>query len=471
MRVNRSISSKERRRYALDNLGGVDFTSSPLLCAPNRSPEAVNWIGDHGINRKRHGWEQVMDTFVGHNIHCIQQVNDTTVIVHVFNELWKIVKEDEKWEKSKISITSDASLVNSRSQVFLAMGKVFLVTSNDILVVDIHSNTATSIANTAYIPTTTINIDAKGSEDIRATQDLVNLLTARRKNTLVGSASGSTWKLDGQVSSAFQTVLRYNGAEYKTIKEADNSYAEGLFLKGSTSDTAAFRLDYVKGEITSNIDTLSIDEKANIEVEFTAYNTQKNHETNLAMIRGCTFGTLFGVGGAQDRLFLSGNSAFPNMVFFSEANDFTYFPDTYTATFGTSGTPVKGFLRLSDSVLAVLKEDGVYYQSGEYRTEYDDAGNIKKITPVFSITAGSINESAVNPYAVANFGGDNVFLSHNGVFAIEPTSNVLTNTRTARERSYPIAARMPEFDAANAVMFTHGQRLYLSDGDQATEIP
>lgn len=474
MRVNRNISAKERRRYALDNLGGVDFSSSPLLCAPNRSPDAKNWIGDHGINRKRHGWEQVIDTFKGKPINGIFPITDKYLLMQVDGRFYTVTYKDDAY--TAVDTNNAAGTGKVRSSAFRSGDILYIVGDGNIRTFKVEKEVSKSnfVQLDPYIPTTTINIGHDGKEnDVRSVLGAPNLLTQWRKNTLEGTqgTANSRWSLDAKIVKDSKVTVKASviyekddnsyeikEREYYTKEDSEKSY---LYVMDGDTESAVGFVDYENGKISLSEPTPPpVDGQANITVTFKA-----DVEGKSGYINNCTFGTLFGVGGAQDRLFLSGNASFPNVVFFSEANDFTYFPDTYTATFGTSGTPVKGFLRLSDSVLAVLKEDGVYYQSGEYRTEYDDAGNIKKITPVFSITAGSINEGAVNPYAVANFGGDNVFLSRNGVFGIEPTSNVLTNTRTARERSYPIAARMPKFDAANAVMFTHGQRLYLSDGD------
>ena len=137
---------------------------------------------------------------------------------------------------------------------------------------------------------------------------------------------------------------------------------------------------------------------------------------------------------------------------------------------GTDLSAVTGFLRLSDNTLATFKEarayePSVYYQTGEYRSFYDGDGNLKKIVPVFSITAGATGESAMNPYTSASLAGDNLFLSKNGVFALELTSNLLTDTRVARERSYSVGARLTREEALHdAVGVVFEGRYHLSVG-------
>ena len=481
MRVNKSIQTKEKRRFALDHMAGVDFSSSPLNCAPMRSPDAVNWIGDHGINRKRHGWEQVTSRFYSVNgIRSIFQINEHNLYVdngstHILLER---NSETNEWTDSHLigkSAESKPSLFSIEDKTYIVDGLSLRYLYYDE---DAPSQKWKVGAIDPYIPTTTINIGRIGdANDKRSTKDLVNLLTRKRRNTLVGSKLGSMekvmWRLDGRPLSYYKTVIKWNGDTYSTIPIATagnvNLFGTDFYKLDNDGgviedqDVVFSLLSSKSTFIVCTVDTSpDVEDEANITVEFDA-----DIEDRSDRINGCTFGTLFGVGGARDRLFLSGNPKYPNVVFFSNFNDPTYFPDQYTITFGTDAEPITGMLQLSDGVLAVMKRNAIYYISGEYNTTYDDVGNVKRTLPIFSITTGSINEGCLNPFAVANFGTDDLFVSRNGVFAIQPTSDVLTNTRVARERSRPIASRFPLANAENVTCFVHGQRLYVSDGSGA----
>lgn len=488
MRVNTHISTKEKRRYALDHLGGVDFSSSPLTCSPTRSPDAVNWIGDHGINRKRHGWEQVMDRFVYGTEEPIEGIinisSKNRILIVTSLGLYSAVQDSGKWIVKKTLKVDEKEKEHPaiRVQAFFNKGKCYIVGAGDIICYNIEEDELEEIV--PYIPTTTINIGHSASEnDIQSTLDPVNLLTKWRKNTLVGvdelpntDKEGTNWVgyyLDSASEEYTDITIT---AKVKIGDGLDD--VEDIEISNSGTDKA--QLYYSKDGKEYNCGNIvrsskangravlqfteafppPIEDNANITVTFCAAVDDKS-----SLINGCTFGTLFGIGGRQDRLFLSGNKNYPNLAFFSEENDFAYFPDIYTATFGTDSEPITGMLKLSDDVLAVMKRNVIYYQSGEYYTVTDDSGNLKKMLPKFTITQGSISEGCLNPYSCANFGNDNVFLSSNGVYSIDPTSNVLTNTRVARERSYPIASRFPLNNALYSSCFTHGQRLYVSDGN------
>jgi hypothetical protein len=110
-----------------------------------------------------------------------------------------------------------------------------------------------------------------------------------------------------------------------------------------------------------------------------------------------------------------------------------------------------------------MGEPSVYYQSGEYRTTYDENGDVDKITPVFSITAGASNESAVNPFCTANLEGDNLILSKNGVFGIELQENVQINARIAKQRSIAIAPKLTAHASlSDAAVTVYKGKYYLS---------
>ena len=500
MRVSR-VSTKEKRRYALDNLGGVDFSSSLLLCAPNRSPDAVNWIGDHGINRKRNGWEQVCDTIKGAKINGIFPIDKTHILIKADSKFY--VHEIRSGNRKVIN--TDNGQGDGLSSAFRSGNLMYIVGRGAIRVFDTSAKFDNDdnnedlkkafVALDPYIPTTTINIDrSDGSStvpDVREVKDKVNLLTPRRRNTLVGfsdyniTGTGKNYteyKLDGRMAQnrglILVTATVANGDTTKTItmqndpKSNDSTHPWNHFYFLDENEVRKYvGMIIHRGAGNAIISFYNENEgftfpppvegDANIMVEFEA-----EIEDCTSYINDCTIGTLYGYGGAHDRLFLSGNPNFPNVIFFSEENDFSYFPDQYTITLGGEDDPVKGFVYLSDSTLAALCERSVYYIGGEARTEYDESGNIKRITPVFSRQAGAINEGALNAFCTANFGGDNVFLSRHGLFGIEPTSNVLTNTRTARDRSYAINARLSGISLTNAAVIAHGKKLYVSVGDE-----
>lgn len=499
MRAHTNISTKERRSFTLSDFRGVDFSSSPLSVQANRATNMKNFINEFGVNRKRHGWKQVLQMNGAINgIYHYQNGEMTELLVYAGNTFYRVQDPEEKGDAGCIvtSVYTDEAIESCRVEfyyqnrfVYIVGAGVFLRYSTEMhtmeLVGDFYDENGRLITN-AYIPTTTISIDTNNVADTaRKTLDQVNLLTGFRKNTLVGSeisseSSGAqsdktSWILDGVPSKKYgvDVVIETIGANGIIKTEALYTRTEGIFDGSGTlvrkgGDGTVFgRYHTLSGKTylyLHDIDTVHPDGIANIEVTFYV----EPSEEWSGCVAGCRFGTLFGVGGAADRLFLSGNSAHPNVEYFSEADDFTYFPDQYTAVMGTDRNAITGFLRLSDNALAIFKEtndfeSAVYYQTGEYRSDYTDTGELEKILPVFSITAGATGESALSPYAMANLAGDNIILSKNGVFAIELYENIATNTRIARERSRAINARLCAHERLeDAVGIVYRGKYYLA---------
>ena len=199
---------------------------------------------------------------------------------------------------------------------------------------------------------------------------------------------------------------------------------------------------------------------ANITVTFWAVNEDGFDE---GKIQNCRFGSTFGVGGADDRLFLSGNGNYRNVDFWSEYNDFTYFPDGNTMEVGASHAAITAYARLSDTTLAVLKEEKageptIFYRTGQERTEADGI----TLTQWFPVEAGIVGDGTVNPHAVATLAGDVLTLTKCGVHALVLSSNVASGERYTRERSLPIYRELASAKLSTAAVIVYRNRYYLA---------
>ena len=197
---------------------------------------------------------------------------------------------------------------------------------------------------------------------------------------------------------------------------------------------------------------------------------QEDEEEELVAedISKCAFGILFGTYGNTDRLFLSGNPDRPNMDFYSAADDYTYFTASQCAVLGSDASAVGGYTRLSDSTLAIFKENAdreasIYFRTGKLNEEYDSEGNLEDGSAVFPLTAGALGETIVSRYSCANFAGDNIMLSRNGVHGIVLGENVVLTERHTRERSRAINKRLlAHRDLSEAVGVVFENRYYLA---------
>ena len=470
MRAKTNISIKKKHTLTFDNFRGVDYSSSPLKVHSNRASSMRNLINEYGVNHKRPGWDEVCKIAIegiAQRINGIFQYENGShkvLLVHAGNRFYKIK------ENSIVCISNNKAYSNNildqRSQCFINKGKAYIVGCGDYLVYGSWDDGATyelrRVVDNAYIPTTTISIDNDAITDdtARASLDDINLLCSLRKNQLLGTdAYPATWTLDSKKIKEGSEVLV--SIELADGKKELISNGNKLYIDGE----AVGSVDFENGKITIDISTAPPTEnRDNIIVTF-----DPDGEDLSDRITKCTFGVLFGVGGNTDRLFISGNPDFPNIDFHSESDDYTYFSALSTASFGTDSVAINGYARLSDSTLVIYKEEsdteaGIFYRTGSYREEYDSAGKLSEQRAVFPITAGSIGEGVVSRYACANFSGDTIMLSRNGVFGIVLGNNVATNERYVRERSYLINEKLKEYDLSEAVGIVYNNRYYLSVG-------
>ena len=368
-----------------------------------------------------------------------------------------------------------------------------------------------------YTPTTVINIGStEETDDVRSSYEEVNLLSPYVK------ISFSLKLINGDIDRYYSKFRLANKTNPEKIGfELDlligyNENGNGIWekMKGEkgekddkNNDVIEFKLEekteYDEKTIAiikaNNAATLRIDQNGNATLELytkgeesnkidslfssaAMLNNGRNEVDNLVLkfplatdynksiqkIFGCEFGTKFGADGVDDRLFLSGNPQYPNIVFYSGIDNPLYFPDVNTIACGSGSSAIKGFSRLGDGTLAIHKEDGqgstIYYCTPTTMVGQDLIGGIDKTTEVFLTRAGAIGEGVVNAFTQANFAGDNIMVSKNGVFGLSLGTNIATNERFARERSRLINPKLTQYDLSEAVAIVHKGKYYLAVG-------
>lgn len=286
------------------------------------------------------------------------------------------------------------------------------------------------------VPTTSQKIALDGSFE---PLDAVNALTRLRINNFLISDAG-TYKFDAYAS---------RGLVYLVEGEAPTGVNVSLVL----SNTAGWG---IKVELESGV---RINDPFELSYLFYATGAGAYFKPGAFLTT-----TQFGTSGRSDRMF----GAYKSRVWFSEEDDFTYWPDNYWADIGAGVSRVNGFLRLGDSTLAILKEAGVnepsiYYMSGKNDYTYDDdTGTIKKITPVFTVVPGASTEKLKNGFCVENFDGDTVFVADGGVYGIEMTENIQTNERVAKPRSLLLGGSFETAGEWSCIVYHN--RLYVANG-------
>lgn len=497
MKVRTHITHKERKRLVLSDFKGVDFSSSPFRVSPNRATEMKNLINEYGVNHKRHGWREIRDfkpygseeSFAVNGVFEYRHGERKELLIHAGNRMFRLNASDGVSDSltEYECISGDMVLVDARSQAFYSRGRLYIVGCGDYLAYGSWDGETYELRRVygdtdTYIPTTTISIDNDSHEadTARATLDKVNLLTPYRKNQLLGASLTSegddgteivsesmTWTLDSG-------YIDY-GSEVKILVETldEGGEAVSFDIRNSGNDKTLLysdgvqvgSVDYERGKITLTIDTTpQIEGADNI---FVTFSVGVRAETNIGK---CSFGILFGADGNTDRLFLSGNADMPNVDFYSEAEDFTYFPDRNYCVVGSDISAIMGYVRLADSTLVIFKEEysgepSLFYRTGTTKIDYDAQGTISDVYGIFPVVAGAMGEALINRHTLANFGNDALMLSSNGVYGIVLGENSRTTESYTRERSRSINERLKNGELREATAIVYQNKYFLCVGD------
>lgn len=204
--------------------------------------------------------------------------------------------------------------------------------------------------------------------------------------------------------------------------------------------------------------------------------------TGVEAINGCTKSAVF-----DGRIFLTGNPALPNTVFYSHrnltgANDPTYFGAYNYFNDGDGNTPNVDLLS-TPSMLMVLKnntvQDGsVYYHTPAYNEDEYSKNLVPKVYPSTSGAAGLGSAGKTVPGTTAcNFLDDPVFLSGRGLEAVgKQTVNL---ERTITHRSSNVDRLLIKEDLSRAslaewkgyLVICCDGRFYLADSRQIHQHP
>lgn len=489
MRANTSIARKERQTVTLTDFRGVDLTTSPLRVAKNRATYMRNLINDHGINHKRPGWSEMLRRDGRINgVFPYQNGDHDVLLVHAGTAFYRATYNEATglWSPELIS-EDDWGLTDTRSQCVYRGGVAYILGCGNYLAYGKHdgaSYTLVPVSEIAYVPTTTVSINAGEGASIGAngsSLSAVNLLSPWRKNTAIGLNYGSTagnlsFALDGAIDRDTTVTVEIeeavlmngyvNGSNtYKLTSSGDGLYDKNGDKCGSIEWSSNFTVADGLGVVYINKACKPpVEGEANITVTFSC--TTEGYADRIHKAR---FGALFGTNGASDRLFVGGNPDHPDMDFWSEYDDFTYFPDGNTMVIGGDQRPVTGYARLSDSTLAIFKESlvgepSIYYRTGKTTTQIDADGDTVP-ADYFPVTAGTAGEGSVSHHAVANLGGDVLILSPEGVRGIELSANVSSGERYTRDRGRAIYEDLRKKNLAEAVATVWRGRYFLACGD------
>lgn len=331
--------------------------------------------------------------------------------------------------KNGISLYSTAKNALSHSWQF--DDKLFIMDGKRFLIYD--GTTIEPVENIAYIPLTYTDrepIHGEAGGGGKKVDD-INLLQPQFTNEFIVTSDWSTAK-------QFPLSVK-NLDEVPITVEVLDSNGEWQ-PKTVTTD---YTVDYPTGIVTFVTAPGVTPIRGVPNVKITASKTTAGYADR---INKCTFGTRFGVNGAFDRLFVSGNPDYPNSDWYSEEWDCSYFPDTSYSKLGSSKSAVVGYSIVSNYLAAhkdELEEDlSIIVREGDLVT--NDSGIDK---PSFRIINTLQGAGAIASNSFAYLCTEPLFLTRSGLYAV--TAQDITGEKYAQSRSFYLNGKLTKEDFAN----------------------
>ena len=412
---------KVTRKYA--NFRGVDFRGED--CSLNRSPDALN---------------------VWRNYKKLASIETRPGLEHIFTYNKGI--KAMRWHNGKLyfiggdgflhALREDGTLdfeltyVGANAFFFEFEGKLYAKGSSYYVDVTEGKNID------PFIPTTTIKKPPSGGG---TTYQDVNMLSPYRINTFRGL--GKTDDPDDHIlhldatdlDGEYEPVITIGGKDF--VKDILGGGQRDI---GNSSESGVMEFIYPNGIIHYEFWDGKIvlmkdgkfyetpkpktDGQDNISVTFKR--NKKAYEADLAKIMGCTMAQEF-----DNRVFFSGNPAYPNMVWHSSLSDPSYFSDLDCYEDGKDAAPIRSLVA-GNNALWVFRDaetnNGVYYHVPTLDSDYG------KVYPSShsSIALGCAGRAI-------NFGDDIVFFSRRGM---ESASTDITTEQFATHKSSLVDRKM-----------------------------
>lgn len=488
------VSNKSTYTKFYNNLRGVDFASALSDVDDNRLAFAVNMYRDYNSGQGESvetipGFRRIISDAIDegevYGIHAFVNKSDagmkTDILVHVGDLLFILLNSSNG---NPVAFPIKTDMNKQKSTSFSFNNRLYIIDGKNYLYYDGTNIHDASSVDSAYVPTTHINIIPGGeNRDTGKEYDQRNLFSPYFKNTFVGDGRATTGTVDYYLSENdleddIKVVVYGEELERDTSDFPSEPYdpadPSGWSLKywfDPKDGHIRFGVPPQDPQITENRSAgqsglrypagyagIEITAKKKISAVSGLTVDLQTDEPN-SIIKGCTIATIF-----DKRVFMSGNPKYPNHVFFCGRNSVTgHIDPTYWGVLnywqeGITMSPVTGLVPVSDTLM-VLKSDTKQECSIFYRKP--ELTNINVMPVQYNGTNGAPGIGCVG--ACKNFIDDPVFLSNKGLEAVGMLSTAYE--RSIYHRSYLIDQKLTECDLASAVMEVwNGWLIILVDG-------
>ena len=432
-------SPPKKKLFKMETFRGCDFTNEPANVAHYRSPYAPNMIRESvGKVRKRTGY-YVAEQYPG-------KING----VHYY------FYEDGERKRLRIVHAGDKLYTDPKTVLYSGVGDTFSVSrqmGDKLIILDgmkalavTDAETVQPLEDIAYVPTILIARDPTGGGELL---DPVNLITPWRIVRFKGDATAKNYQLPS------------------TDLDSDPVKVEKLNSSGAF-DTLVEDTDFTVNRTTGVVSFNSAPGVSPVTGEDNIYITYaKTVEGYADKINHCDIVTLYGVGGARDRMFVSGDPKYPNQDYYSSINDPTYFGDLWYAVLGQQDSRIVGYSIINNS-LATHKD-----RSHDDTNIFMRSGTLIDGEAAFPVSGGFQGDGAIAKHSFGVLETEPLFLTNNGIFAVTPAD--YSAERYAQNRSFYLNGKLlKESNMENAystiwnqmyVLALNGS-LYILDGLQ-----
>ncbi|WP_294854265.1 hypothetical protein [uncultured Oscillibacter sp.] len=420
---------------------GVDLNNSPSNVDFSRSPNAPNMIRDQvGKVRKRMGYTTIATAPNGGRINGVYEL-DGKWLVHAGTALYLWAPgTSTEWTE----LTAD--MADAFSGAFRFDEKLYILDGAHFRVYD--GTNLALVSTEAYVPTVIISRAPSGGG---TAYEALNMIGTKWTETFLGKESDTVYQLTTTDLDSTPVTAQVLNASGDWVEKTEGTDFTVNRAAGTVTFTTAPGVTPVAGQ-----DNVKI--------------TASKDRGTLANIEECTVHTVYGVGGAADRVFLSGNPEKPGFDWYSGFENPAFWPDTGYTKVSRDGRKVVGYVILGNTLATCMDGDEGERNVVVRQGSLDDKGEA-----LFKITNTLIGECAAAPRSFAYMGKEPVFLTTAGVYAI--TAEELTGEKYAQERSFFIRSALRDAvgvaDAFGVVyrdfyVLSVGGDIYLLDGQQKT---
>lgn len=416
----------EPKKYTTEyrDFKGVDFTTEPSSVWKRRSPTGLNMIPDESGNPwKRTGWNievtqaqfkeaypYTVDNVDIKNIYSFELAGqdhmiifcDCGVFAYTNGALTHIVTLSAITDEPNRGFFYEGS--GSAGFYFFGNKQLYAYKYSEV------TNSFVCGVVNPYVPTTLIGRTPTGGGTV---YENVNLLTRRRKEMFLGDDTSTVFYLSMSVDDTKSVVVK--------VKDKNGDFQTADFTLDAELNTITFA--EAKPPVVTGED--------NILVEYSALSVNSAAEAFFECRTVAIYGT-----GLINSVFVGGcdNDDYSSRVWYSKTGDPTYFPDLNYFVAGSNDTKVMGLIKVGE-YLGCVKQgntiDSTIYLA--YPVSFDD-------NTAYAVKQSVNGIGALSRRCFSNLDNESLFLSSEGIMAIEPTAN--ESERQVRNRSYYVNKRL-----------------------------